>query len=366
MSFLPDTDTCSAYLKGSNALANRFIQYGGRLHLSAASLGELYTWAFRARASSTRMQRLLDMLPLVSLLVVDAHVARRFGELDAYLLDHGLAVSEIDLQNAATALVHLPQSTITAKGELIVDFVRPRFDLGQTVATPAALKALDKAGQSPAELLDRHIVGDWGDLSDDDKQANEDALVDGSRILSAYHLRSGCKIWIITEASNGLITARSLVFVDQQQQHHYQQKKRTAPSRSLPPLTPSLAAAQQRRPATPAVAALPPAFPALPVPPWPGLGPSSPPGKRAVSRLAGTALLGRLGFHGCYFRFRVCRERLVPPGGCCLRSVWFGPRTTDEATRARCTIGCTAPNGENSIRPENAAKHGISAHSSAG
>lgn len=106
MSFLLDTDTCSAYLKGSNALANRFIQYGGRLHLSAASLGELYTWAFRARASSTRMQRLLDMLPLVSLLVVDAHVARRFGELDAYLLDHGLAVSEIDLQNAATALVH--------------------------------------------------------------------------------------------------------------------------------------------------------------------------------------------------------------------------------------------------------------------
>ena len=66
MSFLPDTDTCSAYLKGNNALANRFIQYGGRLHLSAASLGELYTWAFRARASSTRMQRLLDMLPLVS------------------------------------------------------------------------------------------------------------------------------------------------------------------------------------------------------------------------------------------------------------------------------------------------------------
>ncbi len=77
-----------------------------RLHLSAASLGELYTWAFRVRASTTRMQRLLDMLPLVSLLALDAQVARRFGELDAYLLDHGLTVSEIDLQNAATALVH--------------------------------------------------------------------------------------------------------------------------------------------------------------------------------------------------------------------------------------------------------------------
>jgi tRNA(fMet)-specific endonuclease VapC len=106
VSFLLDTDTCSAYLKGSNTLANRFIQYGGRLHLSAASLGELYTWAFRVRASPSRMQRLLDMLPLVSLLVVDAQVARKFGELDAYLLDRGLAASEIDLQNAATAQVH--------------------------------------------------------------------------------------------------------------------------------------------------------------------------------------------------------------------------------------------------------------------
>ena len=106
MSFLLDTDICSAYLKGSNALANRFIQYGGRLHLSAASLGELYTWALRARVSPTRMQRLREMLPLLSLLDVDADVARKFGELDAYLLDHGLSVSEIDLQNAATARVH--------------------------------------------------------------------------------------------------------------------------------------------------------------------------------------------------------------------------------------------------------------------
>jgi hypothetical protein len=40
VSFLLDADICSAYLKGNNAVANRFIQYGGRLHLSAVSLGE--------------------------------------------------------------------------------------------------------------------------------------------------------------------------------------------------------------------------------------------------------------------------------------------------------------------------------------
>jgi len=74
--------------------------------------------------------------------------------------------------------------------------------LGQTVATPAALKAIQQAGQSPAEFLDRHVRGDWGDLCDEDEQANEDALQDGSRILSAYHTSTGQKIWIITEAAD--------------------------------------------------------------------------------------------------------------------------------------------------------------------
>jgi hypothetical protein len=49
-----------------------------------------------------------------------------------------------------------------------------------------------------------HISGDWGDLDDEDKQANEQALITGARIISAYHLPSfdNLKIWIITEAAN--------------------------------------------------------------------------------------------------------------------------------------------------------------------
>jgi hypothetical protein len=82
----------------------------------------------------------------------------------------------------------------------MVDIVRPRFNLGRTLATPTALRVIEQAGQTPAEFLDRHGYGDWGDLSDGDRQANEDALQDGSRILSAYHTRKGTKLWIITEA----------------------------------------------------------------------------------------------------------------------------------------------------------------------
>ncbi len=79
----------------------------------------------------------------------------------------------------------------------------PKFVMGQIVATPGALEALEKSGQSPAEFLQRHARSDWGqDLCDEDKQLNNDALRDGSRLLSAYRLTSGIKLWIITEAED--------------------------------------------------------------------------------------------------------------------------------------------------------------------
>ena len=75
-----------------------------------------------------------------------------------------------------------------------------KFSLGQIVSTPGALESLEKTGQSPTEFLNRHMNADWGDLCDEDKHTNEQALVDGSRIFSAYHLNDGTKIWVITEA----------------------------------------------------------------------------------------------------------------------------------------------------------------------
>jgi len=80
--------------------------------------------------------------------------------------------------------------------------LKPKFPLGQLVATPGALQALEESGQSPGFFLDRHVQGDWGQVNDDDKRANDQALVDGSRILSAYRTLKGVKIWIITEAAD--------------------------------------------------------------------------------------------------------------------------------------------------------------------
>jgi hypothetical protein len=84
----------------------------------------------------------------------------------------------------------------------MVAFARPRFELGQVVATPTALQAIEDSGQTPSEFLDRHVRGDWGDLGPDDREANEVALQDGSRIFSAYNTTAGTKVWIITEAAD--------------------------------------------------------------------------------------------------------------------------------------------------------------------
>ena len=106
MSFLLDSDTSSAYMKGDGRVVNRVIQHGGRLFVSTITVGELATWALRAKASPRRMPDLLAFLRIVDILDVDEVVARKFGEIRAGLLDAGRRAPEMDLLIAATALVH--------------------------------------------------------------------------------------------------------------------------------------------------------------------------------------------------------------------------------------------------------------------
>jgi hypothetical protein len=78
-----------------------------------------------------------------------------------------------------------------------------RFPLGRLLATPGALETLEKSGQTPMEFIARHARGDWGEeLCAEDRLLNDQSLVDGSRLLSAYKTRNGEKLWIITEAQD--------------------------------------------------------------------------------------------------------------------------------------------------------------------
>ena len=74
------------------------------------------------------------------------------------------------------------------------------FPLGQVLATPGALRALEEAGESASFYLSRHARGDWGEVCAEDKAENDLALREGFRIMSVYETAKGEKLWVITEA----------------------------------------------------------------------------------------------------------------------------------------------------------------------
>lgn len=76
----------------------------------------------------------------------------------------------------------------------------PKFSMGRIVGTPGAMAALEAAGRDPMYLLRRHECGDWGDVCAEDAQSNDESVGAGLRLLSAYTLPDGVKVWIITEA----------------------------------------------------------------------------------------------------------------------------------------------------------------------
>ena len=83
------------------------------------------------------------------------------------------------------------------------EIMQPRFPVGMTYATPGAL-ALEV---NLTRYLHRHHCGDWGDeLCDEDKTANEQALKDGSRLLSCYRTPAGDRLYIITEWDRSVTT----------------------------------------------------------------------------------------------------------------------------------------------------------------
>ena len=73
------------------------------------------------------------------------------------------------------------------------------FPLGRIFGTPGAIDAIADAGQTPLDFLIWHLVGDWGQLCEEDWRANDLAVVEGNRILSSYKTCKRVKLWAITE-----------------------------------------------------------------------------------------------------------------------------------------------------------------------
>jgi hypothetical protein len=81
---------------------------------------------------------------------------------------------------------------------------RQKFPLGQIVITRNALDTLPP--EAVRQALRRHAQGDWGELDDEDRQANAWALREGYRLESAYRATEGTRFWILTEADRSVTT----------------------------------------------------------------------------------------------------------------------------------------------------------------
>lgn len=84
---------------------------------------------------------------------------------------------------------------------------RPLFELGQLLSTPGAMRVLDALDLTTFWLVEQHRHGEWGDLGDDDKALNDQALLNGGRIFSAYVIANpaqgaSTRLYVITEAVN--------------------------------------------------------------------------------------------------------------------------------------------------------------------
>jgi hypothetical protein len=84
-----------------------------------------------------------------------------------------------------------------------------KLELGQLVATPGALAAMEESGEQPCDFLSRHALETGVTSVRGDRKENEFSLVHGFRLLSSYSLRTGTVIWVITEADRS-ITCRLL------------------------------------------------------------------------------------------------------------------------------------------------------------
>ena len=74
--------------------------------------------------------------------------------------------------------------------------------LGRSSPRPRRCGILEESGHRQGFFLNQHVQGSWGEMNAEDKQANNQALVDGGRLLSAYRTLKGERVWIITEATD--------------------------------------------------------------------------------------------------------------------------------------------------------------------
>ncbi len=136
MTFLLDTDICSAHMRRPSTLAHRFILYTGRIAISTITLAELFAGAYKHSQSDRLLGLIADLMQEVEIVDFDSACAHEFGKVRGTLLQQGLAVPTADLMIASAALVHnltlVTHNTADFRnvpGLRLVDWLKPRNEV---------------------------------------------------------------------------------------------------------------------------------------------------------------------------------------------------------------------------------------------
>ncbi|CAB3790942.1 hypothetical protein [Paraburkholderia fynbosensis] len=89
-------------------------------------------------------------------------------------------------------------------------WLKPLFRPGRLLATSGALTALNANGIPVVSVLLRHVAGDWGTVSDQDRQQNDLSISAGLRLISLYRLPDQTRILVITEWDRSSTTIEHL------------------------------------------------------------------------------------------------------------------------------------------------------------
>jgi hypothetical protein len=126
---------------------------------------------------------------------------------------------EFDLYetNTSRLIIYAPVSSSPAlygcsyKQTVKIDWAKPLFDLGQIIMTCGIYGEIRKNaefGLFVADCIQQHQAGIWGVVCEEDKKLNDDALINGWRLLSSYEIPDvhNGNVWIITEKDRSSTT----------------------------------------------------------------------------------------------------------------------------------------------------------------
>ena len=83
------------------------------------------------------------------------------------------------------------------------------FPFGRLVSTAgvnAEIQENEEFKFFSIESLAKFLRGDWGQVCEEDKETNDDALKLGNRLVGSYEKEGLKKLWIITEADRSTTT----------------------------------------------------------------------------------------------------------------------------------------------------------------